>query len=702
VTLWLWRWASLNHAWGQDEEQYRHFARQVARSFSLLWDMDPTYGRGVQRLHLALMALPMMFFANPTAFVLAHLLFVAVYASAAIPAWLIARGCGLGPYQALVPAALAVLTPWAVVTTSFLAEPVGYGVFGWACWGIWRAATRPSIGADVLAVVLLALALLSRTGFLLFLPVLPAVGVLQAWRYDTGTDPLGQRLRRLPLAALRRQPLSVGIGVLGVLVFLLAWLQVLPGGPKRFTGRYNTALPPLWLMASKWRSFLSRIDAGTGFILFTAAIPWLFARVARPRDPAVHAFAWTALGAIAAVLLSLVGGPADERYVMFVAFPVVLAGCLALMRRELGPVMVLIGGAAAFALFFTPGWKLNDTSDFGYFGFPVDTFMWRVVLTKLHNAASSVDPRTSGGLLLAAGLLGLALIAWRRRRWLPYALVPAALFQLAATGYALNKHVNTVGAHHGPGNHAHAWVDTHVPRDEDVGMLAVSRGLTGDYNVVYREIQYWNTTIHDVVKINSPITLFPSADVPYEFGTRAIEAGLDVNTGKVTWDGPWPFPRYLVIPQPPLSVVLDWHDVAQASYVPAKLVHVDGPLQARTTLAGVTPSGFTDPSTPAEIKAYAAARPRTQCVFADLLAPQAADPKPGLKLGYVVSDGKRTIGRGTVPAGRLKRVYMPVHFGGAVSKSFQIRTSGKISAPDDAKLGLQVGNYEAKPSACPS
>jgi hypothetical protein len=232
-------------------------------------------------------------------------------------------------------------------------------------------------------------------------------------------------------------------------------------------------------------------------------------------------------------------------------------------------------------------------------------------------------------------------------------------------------------------------------------MLAVSNGLTGNYNVVFREVQYWNTTIHDVVKIVSPVTLFASADVPYEFGTRDVQAPLDLTTGRVTWKGPPAFPRWLVIPQPPLSVILDWHDVAQASYIPAKLVHVDGPLQARSTLAGVTPDGYTDPATPAEIKVYAAARPRTRCVFADLLAPQAAKPRPGLKLGYRVSAGKRTIAKGTVASGKLQRVYMPVEFGAAASTSFSVKTSGKIDAPGGTKLGMQIGNYEPMPHPCP-
>jgi hypothetical protein len=702
VTLWLWHWAVLNRSWGNDEELYRHFAQGVANDFGLLWHMDPSYGRGIQRVHLLLLGLPMTIWDNPTAFVVAHLLFVAVYASATVPAWLIARGCGISPYLALIPAALVVLTPWSVITTSFLAEPIGYGVFAWAVWAIWRAATRPSIGADIVAVLLVGLALFSRTGFLLLLPVLPVVAVVQAWRYGTGEGSAGDRLWRLPLSALRRQPLSISIGILGVLIVAAAWAKILPGGPNRFTGSYSTSLPPLWLMASKRRSFLSRIDAGTGFILFAAAVPGRVARTVKPRDGAAHAFAWTALLAAASVLVSLVGGPADERYVMFVAFPVVLGGCIGLLRRELGPILLLLGSAAAFVLFFTPGWKIGDTSDFAYFGFPVDSFMWRVVLTKLGNALSSVDPKTSGGILLALGLLTVVAITARGswRRWLPLAIVPAALFQLAVSGYSIKKHVDTVGNHYGPDLNARAFVDEHVPRGSNVGTFAVSQGLTADYNSVFREVEYWNTSMKSVVTVRSPITFSSNNDVPFEFGSKSIEANLDQDSGAVQWNGPDPFPQYLVIPQPPLSIVMDWRDMYQASYIPAKLVQVQRPLQARGTLAGVDPRGYLQPPATAQIRVYSAARPQPQCIVLDLQGPPDAK-KPAATVPYSITDGGHNVAKGRVESAKIKRLYLPVHLAGATSVAFDIGTQGTMDTLF-GKLALKVANWEPSPAPCPA
>lgn len=688
MTLYLSRWAILNHSWGPDEELYRHFAGGMSRDFGLFINMDPSYGRGIQRLHLLLMAVPLALFKSPTAFIVAHVVFVAVYASSAIPAWLIARGSGVRPLAALVPAVLVVLTPWAVVTTSFLAEPVGYGVFAWALWATWRAATRPSIGADVLAVALMALAVVARTGFLLLLPLVPVLAVLQAWRYGTGEGKVAERLRRLPLAALRRQPLSVGLGLLGGLVLLLAWTGVLPGGPGRFTGTYATSLPPLWLMASKWRSFLSRVDGGTGFLLFAVAIPWLAVRIVRPREPALHALAWTALLASCSVLLALVGGPADERYVMYLGFTIPLVASVALLRRQLGPVMALAGAAAAFALFFTPGWHLRELNDFSYFSFPIESFMSRSVLFRLHE--------TPTALLLATALLALVALAWntRLRRWLPVLLVPAAVFQIGGLAYAIKNHDNSVGARFGPGLHARSWVDAHVPKGEDVGLLAVSQGLTADYNPIWREVQYWNTTARSVVQIMSPRTNFPTVDVPFPFGTLDISPGLDLAGGGVGTSAGGPFPSYLVIPQPPLSVVLDWTKVSAASYMPASLVRVSRPVQARSTLTGVTPDGFADRGVPAEITVYRAARPAIRCLQVDLV-PKAA----GAGLRFSAEHQGKAIARGRIVGTGLKRVNLPVSFGGP-AETFTLRFDGELD-PAINHLPLQIGNYETLATACP-
>jgi hypothetical protein len=118
-------------------------------------------------------------------------------------------------------------------------------------------------------------------------------------------------------------------------------------------------------------------------------------------------------------------------------------------------------------------------------------------------------------------------------------------------------------------------------------------------------------------------------------------------------------------------------------------------------LSGVTPDGYTIAGQPAVIKVYSAARPQPRCVFADVLTRQAREPRPGLALPYRVRSGGRVIARGKVPANKLRRVYMPVAFEGGPSSEFTIETSGTIDTIN-GKYGLQVGNYETLPTACPS
>jgi hypothetical protein len=286
VAAWLQHWAVQTHAWGNDEELYRHFARAIARDFPLgVFDVDASYGRGIQRLHLLVFALPMTFTRSPAAFNIAHLLFVVGYVSAMIPVWLLARGAGLGRWKALVPAVLAVLVPWAVVTTSFLTEALGYGAFTWAVWAVWRAVVRPSTSGDVVALVVLTLAALTRTGFLLLAPLLPLAAVAQAWRFSATGASVGERLRNLPRAVLRRQPLAIAVSSVALLILAGYWAGILPGGPGRVVGTYSSALPPLDDVVLKWRTFGSRIVAGTGFVFAAAALPWIVAQVRRPRSP---------------------------------------------------------------------------------------------------------------------------------------------------------------------------------------------------------------------------------------------------------------------------------------------------------------------------------------------------------------------------------------------------------------------------------
>jgi hypothetical protein len=156
------------------------------------------------------------------------------------------------------------------------------------------------------------------------------------------------------------------------------------------------------------------------------------------------------------------------------------------------------------------------------------------------------------------------------------------------------------------------------------------------------------------------------------------------------------------MPQPPLSVALDWKVVAASPYLPAALVEVRQPLQARSTIAGITPDGYSSPGAPVVFRVYRAGAAGAGCAFVDLIAPQADRPRPGLRLTYAFASGGRTIARGRLDAGARRRILVPIKYrSGRSDFQFQLTGKGTITATGGVKLGLQVGNFDTLPSTCP-
>jgi hypothetical protein len=696
IAAWLQHWAVQTHIWGNDEELYRHFARGIARDFPLgVFDIDQSYGRGIQRLHLLVLALPMAFTRAPAAFEIGHLLFVVGYVSAIVPAWLLARGAGLGRWTALIPAVLAVLVPWSVLTTSFLTEPLGYGVFAWAMWAVWHSVVRPSVTSDALAVALLAMAALTRTGFLLLTPILPLAALVQAWRFGAAGASVGERLRSLPRVALRRQPLAITVGAAAMLLLAGYWAGILPGGTGRLVGTYSSALPPLEDVVLKWRSFTSRIVAGTGFVLAAAALPWIVTQVWRPRSPEAHALAVAAFLASMAVLVALVNGPADERYAMHVAFPLVVVGSTALLRADVSPVGLAVGGLAVAALFVASVWTLNDASDFGYFAFPVESAVVRVALMRVSETAFAV--------LLAAGFLAAATAARvvGPARLLPLLVLPVAAWQLAMTEYTVRKYVTTAGSASAAGIGERAFVDRNVPDGEEVGIWAVPAGELGYYSVMWREVQYWNTSMRSVVALRAPASAVGSPDFPYPLGTYDIQPELDVDSGLLRWSGAWPLPRYLVVARQPLAVALRWRNVAGAPHIPADLVRVEQPPRARYAVEGISTDMAVGTNGTATIRVYRDGAAGARCAYVDLVAPKAVDAARAKPVKYLASVDGRPLHRLTLREQERARLFFPLRFRGAKpTLRIDIVTRGGIRFLDGRSLAVQLGAIELESAPC--
>ena len=306
-----------------DEWYFTELARMIAHDFpAALW-RSGVYLRGVERIDQLVLAIPYALLRTPTSYEVGHALQALLYASAALPVWLLARAGGLGRASAVLAAALVLAVPWAVISTSFLAEPAAYPAFAWVLYTTWLAAQRPSRAVEVLALVALAVAALSRTQLLALPPILPLAVLWQELRYGLGGGGARERARTLLQRLWSRHPIVTAITALAIVAILASAAGVLPGGGvAKLTGDYGLPhLEPLSAILGRDRYYLSRIATGTGLLAFVFGLGWILRTLARPRGAAGHALAVVCLLGLAGLLLSLLQAGSDERYLFYGADP---------------------------------------------------------------------------------------------------------------------------------------------------------------------------------------------------------------------------------------------------------------------------------------------------------------------------------------------------------------------------------------------
>lgn len=201
-----------------DELQYAKLASAIADG-SLLPALRGVHVSAYAQLYPLLLSPLYGLFDAPTAFRAAHVLNALLYASAAVPAYLLARTVRLPAGWSAGVAALALLAPWNVLTGFLLTEPAAYPVFLWAVLACQRALDDPSDRRDGLALVALAVAVFARTQFVALVFVLPLAAVLLD----------GRRV-------LRRHRVLAAAYAAGAIV---AAVVALTGGVGRLLGRYE-------------------------------------------------------------------------------------------------------------------------------------------------------------------------------------------------------------------------------------------------------------------------------------------------------------------------------------------------------------------------------------------------------------------------------------------------------------------------------
>jgi Dolichyl-phosphate-mannose-protein mannosyltransferase len=167
------------------------------------------------------------------AYELAKALNALLFALAAVPLFLLARRI-LEPWWSVVAAGLSVAVPSAMYVSVVMTESLAYLAFAWALYAIVRALEHPSVPAQLVALLAIAVAAATRTQFL-------ALGGAHVLGLVLVTLVVPDRRRRLAGEAARLWPTGLALAA-GAAVFLLAPRD---GSAPDALGNYGTL----------WRSY---------------------------------------------------------------------------------------------------------------------------------------------------------------------------------------------------------------------------------------------------------------------------------------------------------------------------------------------------------------------------------------------------------------------------------------------------------------
>ena len=634
---WLAWWGLHTHSFQADEDQYVYLSRWFPQHLpESIWNFD-VYQRGLQRSEIWLLAIPALVVDSPWSLATAHVLNALAFVSTAIPVYLLARGMGLSPRWAALPAVLGVVVPWAVVATSFLAENLAFPACLWATWAIWRTTAAGSARRDLLALVLLLVCGLCRTSMLLLAPTLPVAVALTDLRFGEGIA--AERVR----ASLRTHVVLWTAVGLSALVLLVGALGIGPSGgiAARLAGGYGTPFGfDVVTFTNKIAHFLSREVLGTGFLPAAVGVPWLVRQIVRPSDQSRFAFAVTVAAVTAAILYGLGSAGFDERYIVYLGPLVFLSATLALARREISPGGMAITSVLLAVLLLRVSWSV-DPNPYAFFVSPVETFYARGVAQRLDLYLPG-GPGTALTLVpIAAGLIGVALAVLLRRA--PERLAGAAgvgivavvaLAVLVQTHYTLTKYVNGAGNRSGPGLRARAWVDQLTPHGASLGVFGEGVGGTPGFFPIWQELQFYNQRVDTVYVLGSAVAPVPVGD-KYVGGVS-----FDPRTGRVRSSRP--LPDYLAIPLQIGTARIRGTLVKAQTYIPVGLIKVARPATLSWSAQGITDDG-TVPPKGASIRVYgtglAAGR---HCVTFDFLG------AAGGRSRWRIADGRRPAGSGSL------------------------------------------------------
>ncbi len=532
----------------------------------------------------------------------AHRLNAFLMASAAIPVFILARHVGSGRIVSLWVAALAVATPWCVLSSFLMTESVAYPAACWAILALVIATHRKSNLWDGLAFLSIAVALLARTQFAILLLAFPVAVVIQALLEELGTrrtaESNGRTLAHRLRVAARARVLLVSVYAALTFLFLVG---VVTGHATEALGRYAVTAQGIRvdgeLLSLAGRN-VAVLALATGFLPVLLGLTWLVDRL-RPAARAPER-ALAVVGCVTMVLFALEVASFDQRFgageikdrYFFYVLPLALVGMGAVVSQLTWPAwwawllpsaVVLVG----LTLVRLPTYeKLNVDSPAAIYNNQIlrlsTSLGWAHVLLPL-------------AVLVALGLL-YTVVTWFSTR--AGAALVAALVTLALPGgavYAFDRLFAVDGTNGLPvtldQGGVFGWVDRNLGADARVTMIPYPVN-SADYwaGVAYWwDVEFWNEIVVDSAQF-----------VTTRSNDLAWLPAFDPATGAMMESGST---RYVLVAGP-----------MSASGSPARRSRSSAartcsnrrtPWRADWVTDGIYGDGWTRPHVPARIRVYA-------------------------------------------------------------------------------------------------
>jgi hypothetical protein len=576
-----------------DELQVARLATSIADDLSPVPRIHGTYYAAHSQLYPLLLSPFYGMLSPPDAATAAHVLSVVLLASAAVPAYYLARAVSGSDTAGYVAAALTAVTPWLVLSSTLLTENAAYAAFTWSVLLCQRAVAHPTRGRDAAALAGIALAFLARTQLFVLALALPPAVVLHEVGYAARRRARGQtQLRRaLRIAAGRHRVLVAGYLAGGAVALLLAATGQLGDVVGNYVVPFEGDLVPdgFWSAAA---AHFDQVVLGVGVLPAVLTASWLVTTAVHPSGRDAHAFAALVLVLCPVLVLEVTSFDLrftqrfiQDRY-LFYLVPLFAVGCASwlamrghLRTRLIGAICA--GAVVAALLSYTPHEKTVI-----FWASPAGAF--RPALT---DAAAWLDLGDTAFLQLATAVavLAVVLLAWRVPR-VAIATVASALvvFGAAQALYVFEQFVAPSMVREQESRRD--WIDAAVPDEASVAL--VPGGVEAP--VPWWEAEFWNRRVDRELQVagGESFTPFP-----------ALETSIDEASGRLVGEQP---SDYLVVAAGETRFGLAAART-MAAKPPLRLVRVRRPYRLLWTTDGLTRDGWILPDEPVTVRVFGGA-----------------------------------------------------------------------------------------------